>query len=688
MPTPWSREGPDSPERLFERLSQGPDPNTHVPPVPPGRRAVDKETLFSSGIKHPDDAYRAYNDALAVAGGREVAIWYRTDTGEYAVTIGTFGAVGAPDKVKPWIAIVHFHPNEHRSLTLRLPAPKSDFKSLWERSRFEEGVVREIVEWDMPDGTRGRTEYGIDMSHPSQPLYIRTSQPDGTLGPPQRFSEKAYGEHHAARTHFIEKGSPLHKELVPQKGDKQQPDANRRTAMPPASGGGDGDGPRSRETSVTQPYPTIKQLGPYTYSSQEVTDGTTAHWRIWNWARTEKSKVLDRGPQHFLDQLLDQARGAGHDMLVLTIENIEADSVKRLAKPGSPMARHLGATAVEPINDTTIRMVIPLGGRPKGGGTGSASGGGAAPRALMVAHDPIDPAVESDTVVRGVAPEGPSAMRTSGAGPDDVTTRHPSGVPTASPTETTHQAPLESKGNGNRRRRHRPGTLAKARATERPCGCRWARTRTGPNVGRAEDRVVVGGPGREPGRTSDAPKDPVVVGGFGRGASRPPDVPETLSPSDGVPIPISGPDDTTGVRTNPVPRPDEAVPEHIDDGPNIHRPPTQSPDTPPGSDLAAHAEQHPAGISRRVRVDTTGIDHGRRSSTPSGTTNEVSGRPTVPRPRPSPDARRKHRTHSRRRHEKHLRRSSAERQRRLVRPTSSGANGVEPLNAWRRPSSA
>jgi hypothetical protein len=273
VPTPWSREGPDSPERLFERLAQhGRDPNTQVPPVPRGRRAVEKETLFSSGIKHPDDAYRAYNDALAVAGGREVAIWYRSDTGEYAVSIGTFSTVSAPDKMKPWIGIVHFHPNEHRSLTLRLPAPESDFKSLWERARHEKGVVREFVEWDMPDGTRGRTEYGIDRSHPSEPLYIRTAQPDGKLGPPQRFSEKAYAEHHAARTHFIEKGSPLHKELVPQKGDKQQPDANRRTAIPPTSGGGDGGRPRSRETSITQPYPTIRVLGSYRYS----TDGALA----------------------------------------------------------------------------------------------------------------------------------------------------------------------------------------------------------------------------------------------------------------------------------------------------------------------------------------------------------------------------------------------------------------------------
>jgi hypothetical protein len=95
-----------------------------------------------------------------------------------------------------------------------------------------------------------------------------------------------------------------------------QQGATTRVARSPNSGGGDGDGPKSRETNVTQPYPVIKQLGPYTSSIQEATDGKTAHWHVWNWARTDsKNKVIDRGPQHFLDQLVAQARDAGHDML-------------------------------------------------------------------------------------------------------------------------------------------------------------------------------------------------------------------------------------------------------------------------------------------------------------------------------------------------------------------------------------
>src|SRR6185295_8280199 len=277
-----------------------------------------------------------------------------------------------------------------------------------------------------------------------------------------------------------------------------------RTAMPPTSGGGDGDGPRSRETSITQPYPTIKQLGPYTYSTQQVTDGKTAHWRVWNWARVGgPSKVIDRGPQQFLEQLVAQARGAGHDMLVLTIENIEAESVQRFTKPGSPMVKHLGATAVERIDDRTIRLVIPLGGKPAGGGAGSGSGGGAASRPLMVVHDDPragGPARTVDTSIRGVGREGPSAIRTSGAGPDDVTPRHPTAVPKASPTETTHSAPLDS---------------AETEAVVGGIGREPSRRPVQP-----KDPVVVGGPGREPGRTSDAPKDRVVVGGPGRQPGR------------------------------------------------------------------------------------------------------------------------------------------------------------------------
>ena len=298
---------------------------------------------------------------------------------------------------------------------------------------------------------------------------------------------------------------------------------------------------RAPETSVTQPYPTIEHLGPYTYSTQQVTDGKTAHWRVWNWARTDgESKVIDRGPQHFLEQLVAQARDAGHDMLVLTIENISADSVQRLAKPGSPMAKHLGATAVERIDNTTIRMIIPLGGKAEGGGTDSGSGGGAAPRPLMV------------------------------AGPDDVTTKHPSGVPKASPTATT--------------------------------------------------------------------------------ASRPPDEPETLSPSDGVPIAIGGPD--------------EAVPEHIDDGPSIHRPRRRHP-------------THRLGPPRRARRPAPRLDL-LAGPGPDPARDQVQPQPLRAlrrrvRPMKSVPGRWR-RTRSRRRRSKHRRRSVAERQRALARrkqPTHS-----------------
>src|SRR5262249_40767763 len=61
-----------------------------------------------------------------------------------------------------------------------------------------------------------------------------------------------------------------------------QQGATTRLAKSPTSSGGDGDGPGSRETNVTQPYPVIKKLGPYTYSIQEVSDGKTARWSVWN----------------------------------------------------------------------------------------------------------------------------------------------------------------------------------------------------------------------------------------------------------------------------------------------------------------------------------------------------------------------------------------------------------------------
>ena len=322
-----------------------------------------------------------------------------------------------------------------------------------------------------------------------------------------------------------------------------QQGAATRLARTPTSGSGDGDAPGPREPSATQPYPTIKQLGPYTYASQEVSDGGTAHWRVWNWARIGgPSKVADRGPQQFLEQLVAQARDAGNDMLVLTIENIEAPSVQRLSKPDSPMAKHLGAIAVSRINDTTIRWVIPLGGNTNDGGTDASR----------------RPAQPRDRVVVG------------GIGRE-------------------------------------PG-----RTSDAP-----------------KDRVVVGGPGRQAGRTSDAPRDPVVVGGFGRGASRPVDVPEVLSPSDAVPIPIRGED--TGSGTNPVPRPGDAVPEHIDDGPSIHRPAAPSPHSPAPSDGVPLPISEPG--------DSSGVRTNPVPRPGQAVPEHVDDGPNVHRPStPSPDA--------------------------------------------------
>ena len=156
---------------------------------------------ISRGFTSPWDAYRAYNQALRVSAGREVGIWYNLATGEYAVEIGTEVKVHEPQgepRGESWVALVHFHPRRSLALSFRLPAPVTDFASLWARLHAgNETSVREFVEFDVDFNIpfeghgRGSTEYGIDLAFPKTPLYIGIRHPNGDVDEPMRFASDA-----------------------------------------------------------------------------------------------------------------------------------------------------------------------------------------------------------------------------------------------------------------------------------------------------------------------------------------------------------------------------------------------------------------------------------------------------------------------------------------------------------------
>jgi hypothetical protein len=200
-----------SPEALFEKLGQGIDRKL-PPPLPP--EAVKKPLKvgeYQRGLTTADAAYAAYNKALLVAQGREVAIFHNPTTGEYRVMVGSEVAVHAPEDFG-WNALLHYHPNENNALTFRLPAPM-DFLQPFRRYLTEGGLVREFIEFDIPGVGRGRTEYGLDPTNP-EPFYVKIHQPDGSSRTMRFAKDGSYSTYWGDRTIAVPIDSPVYKSMI------------------------------------------------------------------------------------------------------------------------------------------------------------------------------------------------------------------------------------------------------------------------------------------------------------------------------------------------------------------------------------------------------------------------------------------------------------------------------------------
>jgi len=200
-----------APERLLDRLAQGIDRT--LPPPRPAAEVTNppRSGTYRRGIRSDEVAYHLYNEALAIAGGREVAVYHNPETGEFCVRIGSEGSVGAPLGEHGWNAVVHYHPNPGNVHTYRLPAP-ADFSGLIVRYLVEGRPVREFVEFDIPGVGRGRTEFGIEPGNP-EPFYVRINLPDGTQRTTRFAHDGAYRSYWGERTVYVEPGSPEYQQM-------------------------------------------------------------------------------------------------------------------------------------------------------------------------------------------------------------------------------------------------------------------------------------------------------------------------------------------------------------------------------------------------------------------------------------------------------------------------------------------
>jgi len=163
---------------------------------------------FRDGLQTPDAAYRAYDEALARANGREVGIFRNIETGEYCVRVGNEHSINPPVRGN-WEGVLHYHPNPRNVLTYRMPAPADIEGTAIDAARAGQPIT-EFVEYPVPGVGRGRVAYTVTPPETAGgPLRIEIAfeRPNGervrrtysSLGEYQR----AWGE----RTRYVEPGS-------------------------------------------------------------------------------------------------------------------------------------------------------------------------------------------------------------------------------------------------------------------------------------------------------------------------------------------------------------------------------------------------------------------------------------------------------------------------------------------------
>ena len=161
------------------------------PELPPGE--------FKAGIKTPDEAYAAFNEAMARAPGREVGIFRNLDTGEYVVRVGSEGSVSFPYGDVPHEAVLHSHPNIENILTYRLPSG-ADLSEAYLASARTGRPVTQFVEHPIPGTTqRGRTAITVDAE--TGKIRVEYVGAEGVRAKPLEFAnEHEYSAYYNSRT--------------------------------------------------------------------------------------------------------------------------------------------------------------------------------------------------------------------------------------------------------------------------------------------------------------------------------------------------------------------------------------------------------------------------------------------------------------------------------------------------------
>lgn len=154
-------------------------------------------------IADPDEALAVFDLAVARTPNREVGLYWNAKDGTYLVKVGSATSIAPPGGAHEMV--MHTHPNPENVLTIRMPAP-ADVELAHGRAEAARRQIDEAIDFELPDGRRGRTQYTVD---PRGTVTIRI---EGR--PPRRYaSVKEYQAAYGERTTHAPRGSQTYEDM-------------------------------------------------------------------------------------------------------------------------------------------------------------------------------------------------------------------------------------------------------------------------------------------------------------------------------------------------------------------------------------------------------------------------------------------------------------------------------------------
>jgi hypothetical protein len=162
-------------------------------PVPHGAEL--HSGVYRDSLRTPQDAYTAYNEAIARAPGREVGIFRNQDTGEYVVSVGDEGHVTFPEGTHE--AVLHYHPNPDNILTFRMPSHEDLVNAWWSSARSGRPATQ-FVEHAVPgSNTRARTAFTVDSD--TGRIRVEYAGPEGRRASLEFAGDREYLDYYQSR---------------------------------------------------------------------------------------------------------------------------------------------------------------------------------------------------------------------------------------------------------------------------------------------------------------------------------------------------------------------------------------------------------------------------------------------------------------------------------------------------------